>query len=499
MSAEVGARLADAREAQAAWARRSARERCRIVGKVRGGLVDRVDGLADRLVEVVEGRASRVEALTGEVLPLLSAAAWLGKRGAGVLRARRVGWRGRPMWLAGHSAVVERRALGVVLVVAPGNYPLMLAGVQALQALAAGNAVAVKPAPGTGDVMAALGEALQEAGLPRGLFVVLDDAAEAGREAMAAGVDHVVFTGSAATGRVILGELADRLTPATMELSGCDACYVLPSASEADLDRAAKALCFGLTYNGSQTCIAPRRVMATARHAEALWERVVAGLEADGVAGVRVGEAVARRFRELMDGAVADGARVVVGGEVGEGGVVRPTVLREVSATSALVMSDVFAPWLAFIECADEGAMLAADARCPYRLGASIFGPAAEARALAARVGASNIAINDVIVPTADPRLPFGASGESGYGVTRGPEGLLSMTRPVVVSTRRGGVPRHYDTKTPGLDRVLRAAIRVGHGRGLAARLGATGELVRAIAGLGRDNGSPGDGPSPRA
>jgi aldehyde dehydrogenase (NAD+) len=157
-----------------------------------------------------------------------------------------------------------------------------------------------------------------------------------------------------------------------------------------------------------------------------------------------------------------------------------------------LVKSDLFAPWVAVMECVDESAMLSADASCPYRLGASIFGPVGAARRLAEGVGAANVTINDVIVPTADPRLPFGAAGGSGYGVTRGPEGLLAMTRPVVVSVRRGGVPRHYDLDTPGLEAVVRAAIGVSHGATAGERWRAGGELARAIGRLGRGNRSPG-------
>ncbi|MEM9789168.1 MAG: aldehyde dehydrogenase family protein [Planctomycetota bacterium] len=500
MSERLADLLTAARGAQPAWAARPISQRCRLVGGVRRGMADRADALGAMLVDAVPARRSAAEGLSGELLPLLSSASWLQRRGTRVLRSRRVGWWRRPVWLTGQSAVVERRPLGVVLVIAPGNYPLMLAGAQALQALAAGNAVLMKPAPGTVELMTAFAEALRDAGLPDGLFGVLGDTIEAGREAVASAVDHVVFTGSATTGRAILGELAERLTPATMELSGCDACVVLPNAEEKHLDRAATAIAFGLTYNGSQTCIAPRRVLATPAHAARLGELLTERLGPADEA-TPVSPAVAQRLSGLIDGAVADGARVLRGGGIDSSGRCQPTVLADVSPDSALVASDTFAPWVAVVPCVNEDAMAAADERCPYRLGVSIFGPEATARAMAARLGASNIAINDVIVPTADPRLPFGATGESGYGVTRGPEGLLAMTRPVVVAARRGGTPRHYDTDTLGLDRLLLAAIRLTHGRG--RRLQAVREMVSALAQLGkpaspkdrRDSAPPPDDP----
>ncbi|MEM0915339.1 MAG: aldehyde dehydrogenase family protein [Planctomycetota bacterium] len=499
MSGGAGAALAAAREAQQGWAARPTHERCKLVAGVRHGLAERVDALGEALVHAVPARRTTAEALSGEVLPLLSAASWLGKRGTRVLAGRRVGAWGRPAWLMGHSATVQRRPLGVVLVIAPGNYPLMLAGIQALQALAAGNAVLLKPAPGTSAVVGMLAEALGDAGLPSGLFDVLGDTVEAGREAVGARVDQVVFTGSAATGRAILGELAERLTPAVVELSGCDAMFVLPEAEDAQLRRAAAAIVFGLTYNGSQTCIAPRRVFVPTAKVDRLIELMREQM-GETVDRVPVDEAVAGRLRELIDRAVADGAQVVMGGAIGADGSCEVTVLRDVPVATPLVSSDTFAPWVAMVACDGVDAMAEADTHCPYQLSASIFGPAASARALASRIGAANIAINDVIVPTADPRLPFAAAGESGYGVTRGPEGLLAMTRPVVVAERRGGMPRHYDTDTPGLDRLLLAAIRLTHGRG--QRLKAVAELASAVTRLGkptphdaRDNASPPDDP----
>ena len=202
-----------------------------------------------RLVPALATDGERVlEGIAAEVLPLADACRFLERNAARLLAPQRLGRRGRPSWLFGLDAEVRREPLGVVLVIAPNNYPLLLPGVPALQALAAGNAVLVKPAPGCSRPVVALGEMLAEAGLPAALFQVLgEDVAEA-TAAIEGGVDHVVLTGSAATGRSVLAALAPRLTPATLELSGNDAVFVLPGA---DLDMVADALAFGLRFNAS--------------------------------------------------------------------------------------------------------------------------------------------------------------------------------------------------------------------------------------------------------
>jgi len=107
---------------------------------------------------------------------------------------------------------------------------------------------------------------------------------------------------------------------------------------------------------------------------------------------------------------------------------------------------------------------------CPYALGASIFGSEPAARGLAAQVNAGSVVINDLIVPTADPRLPFGGHGESGFGVTRGAEGLLEMTAVKTISVRRGWFRPHLAAPTSRDATRFARMIRLLHGSALASR-----------------------------
>lgn len=187
--------------------------------------------------------------------------------------------------------------------------------------------------------------------------------------------------------------------------------------ADADLDLVTRALRFGTRLNGGETCIAPRRIFVADSIAAELRARLVAA----GVASLPI-----RRFTD---------------------------------ASEALQLAST-----------------------PFALGASIFTRDTDAaEQLAARFKTGFVTINDLIVPTADPRLPFGGVKASGYGSTRGDEGLLEMTFPHVVSIRRGKSHPHFDEPGANDARIFSAYIAAAHGTGLRARLHAISALFSAL------------------
>ena len=436
----VRAALESARTSARTWEAMPLTARLQVMQRVRR-LIAR-DAAA--LAATIDRRVA--DTLAAEVLPLAETARFLVREASRILAPRPATGR-RPLWLAGVNATIRREPLGVVLVLAPSNYPLFLPGAQVLQALAAGNAVCVKPAPGCSAPMLALAALLAEAGLPSALLHVLDEGLATGIAAVRAGFDRLLLTGSAETGERVLAEAARTLTPATMELSGSDAVFVLEGA---DLDLVARSLAYGLRLNGGATCIAPRRVFVSPVLASGL-ERALLALVAD-IPAARVPAGVAARLDALVADAVGQGARLCTPSGTG-----LPTVLADATPAMRLLQEDVFAPWLAFVPVPDADAALAAAASCPFALGASVFGPEAAAVALASQVRAGSVCVNDLIVPTADPRLPFGGRGRSGFGVTRGAEGLLEMTAIKTVSIRRGRFRPQLDAPRPD------DATRFGH------------------------------------
>ena len=262
---------AETRAVQARWALTPIRERLRVVRELRHLIAENADALAVA-AGAVSGRPL-AEKLVSEVLPLADACRWLERNAGRVLLPRRCGKRGRPFWLQGVSFDVQRQPLGVVLVIGPGNYPLFLPAVHSLHALIAGNAVLLKPAPGTREVALAFSNLAHGAGLDPALLTILPESVEAARRAIADGVDKVIFTGSSENGREVLSALAGTNTPSVMELSGQDAVLVL---ADADLELVVRALRFGTRLNAGETCIAPRRLVVVQSIADDLLARLSA-------------------------------------------------------------------------------------------------------------------------------------------------------------------------------------------------------------------------------
>ncbi len=474
-SHDVAAAVAAARGAQRDWAVRLVGDRLRVVRGIRKQLVER----AERLIAVAAGESRRdpSETLAAEIIPLADACRFLEREAGRILATRRLSRRSRPLWLTGVSAEVRREPLGIVLILGAANYPIFLPGVQTLQAVAAGNAVLLKPGAGGTPAAAELVETFMAAGLPTGLVQILPEDPQCVPTAVAAGVAKVFLTGAAETGRRVQRLLAESLTPATLELSGCDAVFVLESA---DLARVASCLVFGLRFNQSATCIAPRRVFVPASRLAELERRLRAA-----VSGM---ESLPRLLLpsqtiEWVAGAVRAGARVVTGGILEEDGTQRLdgiTILSDARPEMALLRADIFAPVLSLVPVASAEESLHADDECPFALGAAVFGTDREAAAFAAHVQAGCVVINDMIVPTADPRIPFGGRRQSGFGVTRGAAGLEEMTHYKVVLHRRNRWLPHLDPPSPWDARLLMAFLGLVHGRGWRTKLRSLGEAIRA-------------------
>lgn len=492
IAAAVTAAAARARAAQSAWAATPLPARLAVFSAARPGLVAAADALAASLATPRRGRA---DALAAEVIPLADAMRFLEREAQALLAPTRLGRRGRPRWLFATDAEIRREPLGLILVIGPGNYPLFLPGVQIVQALAAGNAVLVKPSPGKTEPLERLRTVLRQAGLPEDLCILLDDDVAAAEAALEADIDKVVLTGSAATGRAVLDRLAARLVPTVMELSGNDPVIVLPGA---DLDLAVQAVAYGLRLNGSATCIAPRRVFLPRSLLEDFAARLSAALT--DLSPVPLPPAVASQAARLLAQARDRGARILGAPPDRPAAGMRPLIVVDPDPDLDLLREDIFAPLVSLIplagpkdetgdESGDETGFAArATARAaasPYALGASIFGPEAEARRVARSIQAGSVVINDIIVPTADPRLPFGGRRRSGFGATRGAEGILEMTALKTVSLRRGRFRPHFDAPRADDEALFRSYLEAAHG----ATLGARAKAVSRLLGLLRRRG----------
>lgn len=454
--------IAESRERQARWEATPLRERLEPVRALQRSLGANPISWASAITPPQERTVA--ESLAGEILPLADACRWLGKHAAGTLRPRREG-RG----FGSVSVAVNRKPHGVVLVIGASNYPLLLLAVPAVQAVVAGNVVLLKPPPG-GEAVAEELHAILSEGPGLGTTRLLDSSADAAQAAIAAGVDHVVLTGSAETGAAVARQAADTLTPCTLECSGADAVVVLPAA---DLTRVADAVAWGLRFNSGATCIGPKRLIAGPDQIDQLGRLLAERLAQAEPRGLSARSA--QDAQRLVEEARSQGCQVVSpAGFAAEhlrsacvAGRLPPIVLAAGEARPALLDADLFAPVVTLLPAGTVEERIAAANDCPYALGASVFGPAAAAATVARRLRAGCVTINDLIAPTGDARVPFGGAGRSGYGVTRGREGLLAMTRPQAVARRHGGWLPHLDEPTPALDDLLAGTIQMQHASGL--------------------------------
>ena len=471
-----------ARMAQAGWSNQSLKQRLKIFTSLRQMIAADPRSLALKV-----NRTNVAETLAAEVLPLLDACRFLESEATRILAEKHVGNRARPMWLWGTSVVLRPEPMGVVLIIGPSNYPLLLPGIQALQAIAAGNSVLIKPAADCSNVLSLLVQMATSVGMPSDVIQLLPESSEAATIAIQQHVDKVVLTGSATTGQAVSRALADSTTASVMELSGCDAVFVL---DDADPELVSDCLMFGVTLNASRTCMAPRRVFANDQLADEILKLLKSKLSqrqhenAAPGQNANLSDIRALRFAaSKIQDAVSSGATLLTGelnSVSGQPELRGVAILDYVTADLSVAQSDLFAPVLSMIRVPSENQALLENAKCPYALSATVFGSPQRCQQFARRIDAGCVVINDMIVPTADPRVPFGGRGLSGHGLTRGEAGLLEMTQmKTIVASRRWFKP-HLQSPTPADADVLEQLIRLEHAKSPLHSLKCVPKMIKA-------------------
>ncbi|MEO8268089.1 MAG: aldehyde dehydrogenase family protein [Aureliella sp.] len=452
--------------AQLDWAKRLPRERLRAIGRIASQIALQQ---AELLALNPRANASPAEIISSELLPLADACRYTARVGRRALAPTTHFSRHGAWWMGRIGVQLTREPWGKVLILAPSNFPLFLPGVQIIQALAAGNAVLVKPAQGCEAILRRFAQCVSAADIPGELLQILDSSITAGQQAIEAGVDKVFLTGSANTGRAVLAQLSQTLTPATLELGGCDSVFVTESA---DLLRVARCLVYALQLNGGATCIAPRRVFVTPAQQETLCRLIIEELRSQQALlpnGYKTPVTVGRQLATAVQQALREGAQLAHGDlpEMPSNNSpslsIFPLVLRGVKPQMAIAREDSFAPIVSLLTVPNMSSAIEADCVCPYHLGASVFGSRDEAAYWGKQIRAGCVVINDVVVPSADPRVSFGGCDHSGWGSTRGWEGLLEMTRPKSICTRYGNWLPHLDRANVQNASVMSALLTLLH------------------------------------
>jgi len=444
--AEVSAALKRARAAQTEWATWSFKQRGAIFLRALELLIERRESVIDRIV--AETGRTRLETLFMEIFPACDALHFFAWRARKILADRTVGLHLMRM----KKAKIIYRPMGVVGVITPWNGPFIMCVNPCVQALMAGNAVLLKPSEVTPGSAATFADLLVDAGLPPGLLQVQQGDGETGAALIQAGVDKISFTGSVATGRKV-GEACGRaLIPCTLELGGKDAMII---CADADLERAAGGAVFGAMFNNGQYCSSTERVYVVEEIADAFTEQVVArvaALRQDPAGEYDVGPFIFQRqlgkVEEQVNAAVASGAKVLVGGQraVGLGEhFFEPTVLTDVSHDMAIMCEETFGPVLPIVRVRDEEEAIRLANDTKYGLGASVFTTDKKrGEAIARRLRAGSVTINDAAITYGALELPFGGWKESGVGQVNGETGLRGYCHAQPILIDRFGLSAEY-------------------------------------------------------
>jgi acyl-CoA reductase-like NAD-dependent aldehyde dehydrogenase len=445
-SAEAAVRdaVARARAAQAAWGALSLRQRVRRMRALRGVLIRRMDDVID-VVRQETGKPA-VEALGHEVMIVAGLIRAYEKRAPRVLRPKRVG----TGILVNKGGTKIYEPFGVVGVISPWNFPFSMPGIPTVAALFAGNAVVIKPSevtPRTGGMLAELArEAIPD---HPDLVQVVQGAGDAGAALVRSGVGKIAFIGSPGTGRKILAGAAEMLTPVVMELGANDVSIV---CEDADLDRAAAGVVWGAISNAGQVCMSIERALVPERIYDrfaAAVQREMERLRVGGDGEYDVGRLIFPPQQAIIQGtvddAVAQGARVVLGGKTvsDSGPVYAPTLIVDATPEMALNTRETFGPVLPLVRVKDEEEALRIANAGPYGLNASVWTRSrAKGRTMAKRLQAGMVMVNDVLINFGIPELPYGGVKQSGFGRMMGDEGLLEFSQVKAIADTRVALRR---------------------------------------------------------
>ena len=373
--------------------------------------------------------------------------------------------------LAPSSGRIVREPLGTVLVIAPWNYPVNLALMPLVGAIAGGNTAAIKPSEVTPATSAALAQLVDRHLDPRWVRLV-EGGVDETTALLAERWDLIFYTGNAHVGRIVAEAAAKHLTPTVLELGGKSPVFVDEGLSDAQLRVVARRIVWGKFTNAGQTCVAPDYLMGSRTTIDALTPHLLDAIDElygpDPQASADYGRIVNARHVErlsaLIEPEALEGARVVTGGAVdADAKHIAPTVLDDVPLDAPVMGQEIFGPILPMVEVdgPEDAVRIVRDGEKP--LTAYVFTTRSRTEALfAGATSSGSLVLGMTLAQMGSTAMPFGGVGESGYGVYHGRAGVeafthakpivakpllpdsLALVRPPISSIARRGLRRWY-------------------------------------------------------
>jgi succinate-semialdehyde dehydrogenase/glutarate-semialdehyde dehydrogenase len=445
-AADIADRLARARVAQLWWDELGFAGRKKRMNRWLGWLAQHADEMCELGYQETGKTRGDVQF---ELIASLEDIRWAATHAERVLKERKVA---PGLALLNFQARVSYRPLGVAGVIAPWNFPLYTPFCGMAYALAAGNAVIVKPSEFSSATGVYAVESFYEANpdAPEGLVSWVTGFGETGAALCKSGVDKLAFTGSVPTGKRVMAACAENLTPVLLELGGKDATVV---AEDADLDAAAEGIVWGGLFHSGQGCVCVERVYVVQKVRDELLAKVKARVEAVSVGledkvdyGPMTLPGQIDIVRRHVSDALAAGATALVGGlDSIRPPYIDPIVLVDVPEDCSAVQEETFGPVIVINTVPTvEDAITRANGTT-FGLGSSVFS-AKRGREIANKLRAGGTTINSVLTFVGMPSVPFGGVGDSGFGRFHGDDGLREFTTPKATTRKKFQMGKELST-----------------------------------------------------
>lgn len=408
------------RRAQGRVAAADAPARIRKIRRLHDAILARRGEIRDALFADYRKPAEEVD--LSEIVPVVTEARHAMRNLRRWMKPQRVA---QTRTLLGTRSYVLHEPKGVVLVIAPWNFPINLTLGPVVSAIAAGNCVIAKPsemAPHSSACMKRIvGDLFDE-----GEVAVIEGDATVAQALLAKRFDHIFFTGSTRVGRIVMHAAAEHLTPVTLELGGKSPVIIDRTA---DLDEAAKKIAWGKHLNSGQVCVAPDYLLVDAAIREPFVEKLRASMAALGESrGHLVNDGHASKMHQMLGEALGGGAQVLAGGSP-KGRDFAPTVLGDVDPQSRLMHQEIFGPLLPMITYrdVDEALEIVRRGEKPLVLYAFSRDRGVIDRIIAG-TSSGGMVVNDTLIHFYQLNLPFGGVGQSGVGKAHGRFGFEAFS-----------------------------------------------------------------------